>query len=67
MENVETSAKNGPQHNNLDNIYVDLNNLELLPTIRDLKDDLQTVKQNNQRILELTKYLMDIMNMVGKR
>ena len=39
MENVEASAKNGPQHDNPDNFYVDLNNPELpelLQTIREL-------------------------------
>ena len=59
MENAEVSGENGPQHNNPDKFYVDLNNLELLQTIRELKDELQTVKQDNQRILELNEYLLD--------
>ena len=62
MENLEASAENGPQHDKPDNFYVDLNNLELLQTVRELKDELQTVKQDNQRILELNKYLYDKMN-----
>ena len=43
MEGVEASAKNGPQHNNLYNIDVELNNLELLETI-ELKYELKIVK-----------------------
>ena len=63
MENVEASAENGPdQHNNPDNFYVDLNTLELLQTVRELRDEIQTVKQDNQRILELNEYLLDRMN-----
>ena len=30
MDNAEVSVENGPQHINPDNLYVDLNNLELL-------------------------------------
>ena len=62
IENVEASTENGPQHNNPHNIYVDLNNLELLQTVRELRDELQNVKQDNQRILELNEYLLDRMN-----
>ena len=62
MENFEASAENGSQHINPDNMYVDLNNPELLQTVRDLKDELQTVRQDNQRILELNEYLLDKMN-----
>ena len=62
MENVEASTENGSQHINPDNLYVDLNNPEILQTIRDLKNELQTVKHDNQRILELNEYLLDKMN-----
>ena len=62
MENVEAFAKNGPQHDNLDNFYVDLNNPELIQTAWELKDELQTIRQDNQRILELNEYLLDKMN-----
>ena len=62
MENVEASAQNGSQHINPDNLYVDLNNTEILHTIRDLNNKLQTVKHDNQRILELNEYLLDKMN-----
>ena len=53
MEGVEASTKNGSQHNNPDNIYVELNNppSELLKTVKDLKDELQTVKMDNERIM----------------
>ena len=62
MENVEASAENGPQHENPNNFYVDLNNLELIQTVIELRDELQTVKQDNHRILELNEYLLDKMN-----
>ena len=62
MENVEASTENGPQHNNPGNFYVDLNNLELLQTVRELKDEIQTVKQDNQIILEFNEYLSNKMN-----
>ena len=39
MDNAEASAENGPQHNNPDNFYVDLNNPELLQIVRELKDE----------------------------
>ena len=44
MDNAEASVENGPQHINLDNLYVYLNNPELLNTVTDLKSELQTVK-----------------------
>ena len=46
MEGVEASVENGSQHNNPDNIYVELNNppSELLQTVKELKDALQTIK-----------------------
>ena len=62
MANVESSAENGTQHNNRDNIYVDLNDSELLQIVRQLRDELQTMKQDNQIILELNEYLLDTMN-----
>ena len=62
MENVEASHENGPQHENLDNYYVDLKNPKLIQTIRELKDEIQTVKQDNHRILELNEYPLDKMN-----
>ena len=52
----------GSQHINPDNLYTDLNNPEILQMVRDLKSELQTVKPNNQRILELTEYLLEKMN-----
>ena len=53
MEGVETSAENGSQHSNSNNIYVELNNppSELLKTVKDVKDELQTVKMDNERIM----------------
>ena len=62
MENAEVSGDNGPQHNNPDKFYVDLNNPELLQTIIELRDELQTLQQDNQGILELNEYLLDKMN-----
>ena len=62
MENAEASAENGPQRNKPEKIYVDLNNLELLQIIRELKDELQNMKQDNQIILELNEYLLDKIN-----
>ena len=40
MEGVEASPENGAQHNNLDNFYVDLNNPELIQTVKELKEEL---------------------------
>ena len=45
-----------------DNFYVDLNNPELIQTIRELKDEIQIVKQDNQIILEPNEYLLNKMN-----
>ena len=59
MENVEASVENGSQHNNPVIFYVELNNPELLKTVRDLKDEHQTVKHDNKIILELNEYLLD--------
>ena len=68
MEGVEASAKNGSQHNNLDNIYVELNNppSELLQIVKELKDELQTVKIDNETILEMNQMLLDNMCNRGK-
>ena len=53
MEGVESSAEDGSHHNNLDSIYVELNNqpLELLQTVKDLRTKSQTVKEDKDRIL----------------
>ena len=50
---VKASAKDGSHHNNPNNIYVELNNQpsELLQTIKDLRDELQTINEDNKRIL----------------
>ena len=40
MEGVEAYAENGSQHNNPDNIYVELNNPELLQTVKVSKEEL---------------------------
>ena len=73
MEGVEASAEDGSHHNNLDNIYVELNNqpLELLETVKYLRDELQTIKvQDNERILraqeELNQILLDKIHNGGK-
>ena len=47
MENVEEFSENGPQHKNPTNIYVDLNNPELLQIVIKLRDELQNVKRDN--------------------
>ena len=68
MEGVEAYAENGSQHNNPNNIYVELNNppSELLQIVKELKDELQTVKMGNERILEMNKMLLDKMHNRGK-
>ena len=68
MEGVEASAENGSQHNNLENIYVELNNppSELLQIVKELKDEVQIVKMDNERILEMNKMLLDKMHNKGK-
>ena len=59
MEGVEAFAKNGSHHNNPDNIYVELNNppSKLLQIVKELKYELQTIKIDNERILELNHML----------
>ena len=66
MEGVEASAINGSQHNHRDKFYVDLNNLDLLQTIKELKEDLQTIKKDNERILEMNQMLLDNMHNRGR-
>ena len=72
MEGVEASAEDGSYHNNPDNIYVELNNqpYELLQTLKDIKFELQTVKEYNERILraqeELNQILLDKIYNEGK-
>ena len=68
MEGVESYPENGSHHNNLDNIYVELNNQpsELLQIVKELKDELQTVKVDNEIILELTQILLDKIHNKGK-
>ena len=48
MERVEASVEYGSHHNNPDNIYVELNNKpsKLLQTVKDLKDEVQNVKED---------------------
>ena len=53
MKGVEASAEKNCQHNNPNNIYVELNNPELLQIVKELKDELQIVKIDNERILEM--------------
>ena len=68
MEGVEASAEIGSHPNNLDNIYVELNNQpsELLQTVKELKDELHTVKIDNERILELNQILLEKIHNRGK-
>ena len=66
MEGVEASVENGSQHNNPDNIYVELNNPNLLQTFKGLKDELQTIKMDNEIILEMNQMLLDKMHNKGK-
>ena len=62
MEGVETSTENSSHHNNLDNIYVEMNNPELLQIVKELKDELQTVKIDNERIMDMNHMLLDNMH-----
>ena len=72
MEGVEASVEDRSHHNNLDNIYVELNNQpsKLIQTIKDLKDELQNIKEDNERILraheELNQILLDKLHNEGK-
>ena len=53
MEGVKASAEEGSHHNNIDNLYVELNNQpsELFHTLKDLNAELQNLKEDNERIL----------------
>ena len=68
MEGVEAFVENGYEYNNPDNIYVELNNppSELLQIVEELKDELQIVKIDNERILEMNQTLLDKMHNIGK-
>ena len=66
MEGVEAFAENGSQHNNPDKFYVDLNIPELLHIVKELKEELQTIKIGNKRILEMNQMLLDNMHNRGK-
>ena len=62
MEGVEASTEDGSYHNDLDNIYVKLNYQpsELLQIMKDLKDEIQTVKEDNERIFRAREELNHI-------
>ena len=68
MEGVEASAENGSHDNNPDNIYVELNNQpsELQETMKELKNELQSMKIDNERILELNQILLEKIHNRGK-
>ena len=72
MEGVEAYAEDGSHHNNPDKIYVELNNQpsELLQNVKDLRAELQTVKEDNEIILraqeELNQILLDKIHNGGK-
>ena len=68
MEGVEASAENGSHHNNPHNIYVEFNNQPsyLLQIVKDLKDELNTMKVDNERILELNHILLNKVHNRGK-
>ena len=69
---VEEPAEDGSHHNNPNNIYVELNNQpsELFQTIKYLRVELQTVKEDNERILraheQLNQILLDKIHSGGK-
>ena len=62
MEGAEASTKNGSQHKTTDNFYVDLNNPELIQQIKELKEEMQTIKLDNESILKMNQMLLDNMN-----
>ena len=66
MEGVEGFAKNSSQDSNQENIYVEMNNPELLQTIKELKDEMQTIKIDNEIIMEINQMLLDNMHDRGK-
>ena len=53
IEGVEAFAEDGSHHNNLDNVYVEINNppWELLQIVRYLRVELQTVTGDNEIII----------------
>ena len=55
MENAKASTKNCSQQNNPDKFYVYLNNPKLMQTIKEFKVELQTVKLDNEIILEMNQ------------
>ena len=61
-------AENGSHHNNPDNIYVEPNNppSKLLQIVKELKDEIQTVKEDNERILEMNQMLLHNRHNIGK-
>ena len=65
-ENIELE-NNEPVNDKVGEFWVDLNEIrnnnssELLQAIRDLKDEVQTVKENNERILKAQEELNHIM------
>ena len=63
MEGIEASVEDGFHHNNLDNIYVELNNQpsKLLQTVKYLRAELHTVKEDNERILRSQEELNQIL------
>ena len=66
MKGVEASAEKNCQHNNPNNIYVELNNPELLQTVNELKDELQTIKIDSEIIMAINQMLLDNMHNRGK-
>ena len=62
MEGVEASTENGCQRNNLDNFYVDLNNPKLIQVVKVSKEELRSVKLDNEIILEMNQILLDNMH-----
>ena len=63
IEGVEASVEDGSHHNNLDNVYVEINNQpwELLQTVRYLRVELQTVTDNNEIIIRSQEDLNHIL------
>ena len=66
MEGVEAFAENGSQRNNLDNLYVDLKSPKLIQTIKELKGELQTIKIDSERIMQMDQMLLYKMHNKGK-
>ena len=59
MEGVEASAEDGSHHNNPNKIYVELNNQpsQLLQIVKYLRVELQTLKEDNERIIRAQEEL----------